>query len=59
MATLKARQIVPRVNGYEKGWKRKGGNNVKYETSKEEKHDIGVFICVVIAWIGLEITGVF
>ena len=26
--------------------------------SKEEKHDIAVFVCVVLVWIGIEITGV-
>ena len=29
------------------------------EMSKEEKHDIGVFICVVCVWLGITITGVF
>jgi len=27
--------------------------------SKEEKHDIAVFVCVVIVWISITITGAF
>jgi len=27
--------------------------------SKEEKHDIGVFVCVVIVWVSIRATAVF
>ena len=27
--------------------------------SREEKHDIAVFVCVVLVWIGIRISGVF
>ena len=27
--------------------------------SKEEKHDIAVFVCVVLVWIGIEIKEVW
>ena len=29
-----------------------------YVTSKEEKQDLAVFVCVVIVWIGIEMAGV-
>ena len=30
-----------------------------YVTSKEEKQDLFVFCCVLVAFIGIEVTGVF
>ena len=32
---------------------------MKYQTTKEEKQDITVFVCVVLTWIGIRITGAF
>lgn len=45
-------KILFRIKSGQKG-------KMKYETSKEEKHDIAVFICVMIVWIAIRITGVF
>ena len=41
-----------------KGGEKKMNEKEPYKVGKEEKEGLFVFACVVIVWIGIEITGV-